>query len=263
MNLKACGLRNIPLNYKIYAYPISQSWNNGNGRYANEGSEYGCSWNYRNYSGSGFWYGNKLSSSYPQVNYLLTSSFSSGSYQNQGGTWYYKVPVSYTNKRKWICSSSFFSPLANSNLICSQSFNYGQQSDLKIDVTRIVRSWLCGCLPNQGIILLSSFEIDTPPLQRTNGLLQFFSKETNTIYSPYIDVAWDDSIFNTGSLVPLTGSIQNLIDIQYLKSQYKAGSKPKIFVFARDKYPLKNFSKLSTTECCYSKISSYKFLLYD
>jgi len=243
LNLKACGLRNIPLNYKIYAYPISKSWNNGNGRYADDGSEYGCSWNYRNYSGSGFWYGNKISSSYPQVNYLLTSSFSSASYQNQGGTWYYKVPSSYTNKPKWICNSSKFTSLVNSNLICSQSFSYGQQSDIKMDITRIVRSWLCGCVPNHGIILLSSFEIDTPPLQRTNGLLQFFSRETNTIYSPYIDVAWDDSIFNTGNLSPLTGSVQNLIDIQYLKNQYKAGSKPKIFVFARDKYPLKNFSK--------------------
>jgi hypothetical protein len=93
------------------------------------------------------------------------------------------------------------------------------------------------------LILLTSFEIDTPPLQKTNGLLQFFSRETNTIYSPYIDVSWDDTIFNTGSLAPLTGSVQNLFDIQYLKNQYKAGSLPKIYVFARDKYPLKQFNK--------------------
>jgi hypothetical protein len=243
LNLKACGLRNLPLDYKIYAYPLSQSWNNGNGRYADDGSEYGASWNYRNYSGSGFWYGNKITSSYTQVNYLLTSSYSSASFQNQGGTWHYKVPASYNNKPKWICSSSFFGALANSSLICSQSFSYGQQSDLKIDISRIIRSWLCGCIPNQGLILLTSFEIDTPPLQKTNGLLQFFSRETNTIYSPYIDVSWDDTIFNTGSLAPLTGSVQNLFDIQYLKNQYKAGSLPKIYVFARDKYPLKQFNK--------------------
>jgi hypothetical protein len=112
-----------------------------------------------------------------------------------------------------------------------------------MDITKIVRSWLCGCIPNQGLILLSSFELDTPPLQNTNGLLQFFSRETNTIYSPYIDVAWDDSIFNTGSLSPVTGSIENLISIQYLSREYKAGSLPKIFVFARDKYPLKSFNK--------------------
>lgn len=243
LNLKACGARNIPLNYKIYAYPISQSWNNGNGRYADGGSDYGASWNYKNYLENGLWYGSAITSSYPQVDYLLNSNYSSASFQNEGGTWYYKVPASYSNKPKWICNSSKYPSLVNSSLICSQSFSYGQQSDISMDISQIIRSWLCGCIPNQGLILLSSFEIDTPPLQRTNGLLQFFSRETNTIYSPYIDAAWDDSTFNTGSLSPVTGSIQNLVDIQYLKNEYKAGSIPKIFVFARDKYPLKQFNK--------------------
>lgn len=243
LKLKACGARNLPLGYKIYAYPVSQSWDNGNGRYADDGSQLGASWNYRDYDGNKLWYGNSITSSYPQVNYLLSSSYSSASFQNQGGTWYYNVPATYTNKPKWICNSSKYASLVNSSLICSQSFSYGQQSDVSMDITTIVRSWLCGCVPNNGLILMSSFEIDTPPLQNTNGLLQFFSRETNTIYSPYIDVAWDDSVFNTGSLAPVTGSIQNIINLQYLKDQYKAGSLPKIFVFARDRYPLKQFNK--------------------
>ena len=243
LNLKACGSRNLPLNYSIYAYPISQSWENGNGRYADDGSQLGSSWLYRNYDGSGLWYGNSTSNTYQQVNYLLSSSYSSASFQNQGGTWYYKVPPSYTNKPKWICNSTKYPSLVNASLICSQSFSYGQQSDVTMDITKIVRGWLCGCVPNQGLMLLSSLEITTPPLQQANGLLQFFSKETNTIYSPYIDVAWDDSVFITGSLKPVSGSIQNLITLNYLKDAYKAGSLPKIFVFARDRYPLKNFQK--------------------
>jgi hypothetical protein len=243
LNLKACGSRNLPLNYTIYAYPVSQSWNNGNGRYADGGSQLGSSWLYRNYDGNGLWYGNSISNSYQQVNYLTNPSYASASFQNQGGTWYYKVPATYTNKPKWICNSSKYPSLANASLICSQSFSYGQQSDVSMDITQIIRGWLCGCVPNQGLMLLSSLEISTPPLQPTNGLLQFFSKETNTIYSPYIDVAWDDSVFNTGSLQPVSGSIQNLITLNYLKDAYKAGSLPKIFVFARDRYPLKNFQK--------------------
>jgi hypothetical protein len=102
---------------------------------------------------------------------------------------------------------------------------------------------LCGCVPNNGLMLLTSFEISTPPLQPTNGLLQFFSKDTNTIYSPYIDMGWDDTVFNTGSLKPVSSSIQNLVTLQQLNSTYKAGSVAKIFVFARDKYPLKTFNK--------------------
>lgn len=243
LNLKACGSRNLPLNYSIYAYPVSQSWNNGNGRYADGGSQLGSSWLYRNYDGNGLWYGNSISNSYQQVDYLTNPSYASASFQNQGGTWYYKVPASYTNKPKWICNSVKYPSLINTSLICSQSFSYGQQSDVTMDITKIVRGWLCGCVPNQGLMLLSSLEISTPPLQPTNGLLQFFSKETNTIYSPYIDVAWDDSVFSTGSLKPVSGSIQNLITLNYLKEAYKAGSLPKIFVFARDRYPLKNFQK--------------------
>ena len=243
LNLKSCGARNLPLNYSIYAYPISQSWNNGNGRYADDGSQLGVSWNYKNYDGNGIWYGSQITNDYQQVDYLLTSSYSSASFENQGGTWFYKVPASYTNKPKWICNSTKYPSLVNASLICSQSFSYGNQSDVTMDITKIVRGWLCGCIPNQGLILLSSLEISTPPLQQTNGLLQFFSKDTNTIYSPYVDVAWDDSIFSTGSLDPVTGSIQNLITLNYLKDAYKAGSLPKIYVFARDRYPLKNFQK--------------------
>lgn len=151
--------------------------------------------------------------------------------------------MDYTDSPKWICSSSAFPSLEGDSLICSQSFSYGQQSDVSMDITKIVRAWLCGCVPNQGLILMSSWEISTPPLQNVNGLLQFFSKESNTIYSPYLDVAWDDSVFNTGSLAPVTGSIENLISVHNLKNQYKAGSLPKVFVFARDKYPLKQFNK--------------------
>jgi len=243
LNLKSCGARNLPLNYSIYAYPISQSWNNGNGRYADDGSQLGASWNYKNYDGNGIWYGSQITKEYQQVDYLLTSSYSSASFENQGGTWFYKVPASYTNKPKWICNSTKYPSLVNASLICSQSFSYGNQSDVTMDITKIVRGWLCGCIPNQGLILLSSLEISTPPLQQTNGLLQFFSKDTNTIYSPYIDVAWDDSVFRTGSLKPVSGSIQNLITLNYLKDAYKAGSLPKIYVFARDRYPLKNFQK--------------------
>lgn len=242
LNLTACGQRNLPLNYTIYAYPISQSWDNGDGRWCDDGSKLGASWDYRDWDGKNAW-SYPITNSYQQVDYLRTASYASASFKNGGGTWYYNVPATYTNKPHWICSSSAYSPLSGESLICSQSFTLGKQGDIAMDVTQIVRSWLCGCVPNNGIILATSLEITVPPIGQTNGMLQFFSQETNTIYSPYLDVAWDDSVFNTGSLAPVTGSIQNLITLQQLKDTYKAGSLPKVFVFARDQYPLKNFQK--------------------
>jgi len=215
LNLTACGQRNLPLNYTIYAYPVSQSWDNGNGRWADGGTTMGASWNFRDYSGSNAWYV-PFTGSYQQIDYLLTSSYKTASFENGGGTWYYDVPSTYSDVNFWFCSSSAFPSLSGSSLICSQSYTLGQQGDITMDVTNIVRSWICGCIPNNGIILLSSLELTVPPVGKTNGLLQFFSKETNTIYSPYIDVAWDDTTFNTGSLAPVTGSIENLITLQQL-----------------------------------------------
>jgi len=242
LNLTACGQRNLPLNYTIYGYPISQSWNNGNGRWGSDGTLMGSSWNFRDYSGSYPWY-KPDSGSYKQVDYLTNSSYKTASFEHGGGTWYYDVPSTYNDKDFWFCSSSAFPALSGSSLICSQSYTLGQQGNIEMDVTSIVRSWICGCIPNNGIILATSLETTVPPIGKTNGLLQFFSKETNTIYSPYLDVAWDDSVFNTGSLAPITGSIENLITLRSVKQQYKAGSMPKVFVFARDEYPLKSFNK--------------------
>ncbi len=71
LKLKASSVNEIPVNYIVYGYPISQSWNMGTGRYATGGNLIGASWNYKDYAGvSGSnWY---LTSSIPSVN---TSSF--------------------------------------------------------------------------------------------------------------------------------------------------------------------------------------------
>jgi hypothetical protein len=242
LNLSACGARNLPMNYNIYAYPISQSWENGSGTYVENGSNFGASWLYRNYNSGSSWYG-ASTQSYEFSNYLTDSSNSTSAWINGGSTWYYNVPSTFTDTAHWLCNSNSFPSLENASLICSQSFSHGTQSDISMDITTIVRSWICGAIANEGIVLITSFELSVPAFNHTNGLLQFYSRETNTIYSPRIDVAWDDSVYETGSLSPITGSTENLINIRNLKEEIKSGSKPKIYVFSRDKYPLKQFNK--------------------
>jgi hypothetical protein len=79
------------------------------------------------------------------------------------------------------------------------------------------------------------------------GLLKFFSKETNTIYEPKLELVWDDSTFSTGSLLPITGSssedaLENSkIIVTDLQKQYAQNIKTKIRVKGRDMYPLKSF----------------------
>ena len=109
MKLKASSVSEIPVDYIVYGYPISQSWNMGTGRYATGGNLVGASWNYKDYAGDSgtLWY---ITSSIPSPN---TSSF-----VNEGGTWYTQVPNSYVQKTSSFCTNL----TTGSSLICSQSF---------------------------------------------------------------------------------------------------------------------------------------------
>lgn len=234
LNMKVLKQQELPLEYTIYSYPISQSWDMGNGRYADQGSSTGANWNYRDYEGGNLWY--TLTPTNDLYNYLINESNKSYSFRNGGGTWYYSVPTGVT-----VPTSSFCSTLVTgSSLIVSQSFNY-EASDIKMDVTPIVKSWMCGCIPNEGFILLTSEELNTQNV--SNGNLGFYSKETNTIYTPYLDVVYDDSVYTTGSLSPVTNDIQLSVVLKNVKKEYKSDSVARISVFARERFPLKNFTK--------------------
>jgi hypothetical protein len=137
--------------------------------------------------------------------------------------------------------SSFYSSLsANESLIISQSFGY-ENSDINMDITPIVKAWMLGSIPNEGIILISSEELSLNP--NTNSHLGYYSKETNTIYSPHLDVIWDDSSFNSSNLQPITSDVPFNIVIKNVKKEYKSNSIVRINIFARDKFALKNFIK--------------------
>jgi hypothetical protein len=110
-----------------------------------------------------------------------------------------------------------------------------------MDVTNMVNIWLSGSISNNGIIIHHSLEAENDTLDY--GVLKFFSKETNTIYEPKLEIVWDDSSVVTGSLAPVTGSAEDgyKVVVTNLKTQYEANTKVKIRVKGRDKYPSKSF----------------------
>ena len=224
LKLKTTQASELPVDYTVYGYPISQSWNMGIGRFSTGGDLVGASWNNKTESGS-LWY-------------ISGSNITTGTSAsiNEGGTWYNKVPLTYQYNSSSFCTSSF----TGSSLICSQSYGY-TTSDINMDITNIVKGWICGCVPNEGVILISSLESST--INGIDSTVKFFSKETNTIYQPYIDISWNDSIYTTGSMVPLTGIVPYTVVMQNLSKEYKFGSIPRINIFAREKFPLKNFTK--------------------
>ena len=75
------------------------------------------------------------------------------------------------------------------------------------------------------------------------GNLKFFSRETNTIFPPKLEVEWDDSSWNTGSLSALSATDLDRLKIyfQNLKPEYKEKSKVKFRVVGRELYPTRGF----------------------
>jgi hypothetical protein len=208
LNLRSANAEEIPLEYTIYANAVSQSWTMGTGTKFDNITSDGVSWKYRN--GIDTWQDNVIGG---------TAEFTTGttgSANAEGGTWY----------------------LTGST---SQSFNY-EPDDIRMDVTSMINLWVSGSLPNNGMIIHHGLENENDDLDY--GLLKFFSKETNTIYEPKLELVWDDQSFATGSLGPVTGSVSDgdyKVIVSNLKKEYPQNQKVKVRVKGRDMFPLKSF----------------------
>ena len=200
--LKETESEELPLEFTLEAYPISQSWEMGNGTRFDDISTAGVTWNNREGDSTLRW--------------LQTAEFSdvsTGSYEGKGGTFYY----------------------ASSSL---QNFEY-KTTDVYMDIKDIMVDWISGSIPNDGILVKLPFskENDT----NDYGILRFFSKETNTIHQPKVRIGWDDVSFTTGSLTELT-SENIKVGIKNFKKEYRVNTTPKLRVVGRDLYPVKTFS---------------------
>jgi hypothetical protein len=205
--LRSANSEEIPLEYSIYANAVSQSWTMGTGTKFDNITSDGISWKYRD--GINTWQDNVTAGT------AVFTTGTTGSANAEGGTWF-------------ITGSA------------TQSFS-NEPDDIRMNVTNIMHQWISGSLKNNGFIVRHSIDVENNDLDY--GLLKFFSKETNTIYEPKLELVWDDSTFITGSLLPVTGSAEDgyKVVITNLKKEYFANTKVKIRIKGRDMYPLKSF----------------------
>jgi hypothetical protein len=169
----------------------------------------GVSWGYREGDSKSAWLGDTTTNG-QHPNFALGST---GSYSGFGGVWY------------------------TSN-ISTQNYSYST-ADISMNIKPMLIAWISSSIPNDGLILKYSDTLENNTEEY--GVLQFFSKETHTIYQPKIRIGWNDQIFNTGSLTPLTTE-QFKIGITNGKTEYKIGTTPKLRIFGRELYPLKTFN---------------------
>ena len=224
LNLYDAGSHELATTQSLHAYIISGSWGGGTGRLDSDPViEDGASWKYRD-------------------NGTAKTQWITGS-DTIGGTWY---------------TSSL-----NSQYNVSASYNLVYETtDIRMDVTDLVKNQIysSSVFPNNGFILkrenipttgsefcvydpqtaTGSDEHDTAPL----GDLLFFGRETHTIFPPKLEVVWDDSNWNTGSLSALSAADLDRMTVYFksMKSEYKEKSKAKFRFAGRELYPTRGFA---------------------
>ena len=223
LNLYDASSEELAVEQTLFAYMISGSWNGGTGTKDRDPAlSDGASWKYRD-------------------NDTTKTEWVRGS-TTQGGTWY---------------TSSLNSGY---NVSASVDLVY-ETKDIRMDVTSLVKNHIYSgsTFPNYGFILKrenvptsqSLHSIFDPTLATGSaehdtshqGNLKFFSRETNTIFPPKLEVEWDDSSWNTGSLSALSSTDLDRLKIyfQNLKPEYKEKSKVKFRVVGRELYPTRGF----------------------
>ena len=229
LNLYDAGAQELKIEQSLHVYMISGSWNQGSGfSTSNPVIEDGASWKYRGGSAEGnFWVENAP--------------------DGVGGTWF-----TGSISGQYNVSSSF-------------NLNYDTK-DLKIDVTDLVNNQiLSGSIyGNNGFILKrehiqtsQSFVTKFDPFTATGsvehdaseqGTLKFFSKETHTVYPPKLEVEWDDSVWNTGSLDPLSSTDLERLTVYFkgIRPEYKEKSKVRFRIVGRELYPTRGFDTTPT-----------------
>ena len=213
LNMYDAGSENLDVSQSLWAYPISQSWVEGQGTFNDDPqTTEGASWQYRDgLTQKTFWLG-----------------AGEASVSSSGGAWHEEV-------------------------YASQSFKY-EDEDMRMDVTPIMNKWLDGTYPNHGFIVKRSGSFGNTNVNEDEGSqdrlgnFKFFSRNTNTIYPPKLEVEWYDTNWNTGSLSGLSSTeLEDMsVYMKNLRPEYKESSKVKFRLVGRPKYPTKSYSNTAS-----------------
>jgi len=207
LNLFDANPTALATSQSLYAYPISGSWVEGDGRtYDNPITTEGASWNFRDGA---------------TVSTLWRPPISAS-----GGNWYegpgFEASMSFNKKTKDvrmnvtdIVSKWIAGTIPNNGFIVKRSGSVGNTSS----------------------------SLDEGSTDRF-GNLSFFSSDTHTKYPPTLEAVWDDSRWITGSLSALNSTeLEDLvIYMKGLRPEYKENSKAKFRLVGRTRFPEKTFS---------------------
>lgn len=115
--------------------------------------------------------------------------------------------------------------------------------DVKIEITNIMLPFVFGSSSFDWNGLIIKYP-NTDETDSTNeGNIKFFSSNTHTIFSPTLEVVWNNQTFATGSLKPIPSSNVSIIP-KNIKESYTRGEVEKIYLVVRDAYPDKRYDEV-------------------
>ena len=224
LQLTAAEPKNLISTLNLELFAISQSWDEGTGRYSNlPTSSNGASWRFRNNT--------------TVATEWTTASFgagSTGSVENStqltqgGGVWY-----------------------TGSGFTTTQQFLVGDTLDTNFNVTDIVKKHSASLfasdtyptgIENNGFLIKKPNTIEEN-ISASFGELQYFSTDTHTIHPPKLIFKWDDSLHNSQSLAKQEGELS--VSLYRNKEEYNQNDEAVFRIHIRDKYPIRQFASSS------------------
>jgi len=222
LNLFDATSEEVEVEQPLHIYMVSGSWKQGSGKLDHDPvTDNGASYQYRNHEAKTPWV--------------------TGSVLTDGGAW--------------------FTASIDGQYEVSSSYNLTfDKKDVRADVTDLVNNFIYSSsdYPNNGFIVKredsgsygdhpssSMFDFNTGQEGDSSrlGNLQYFSRETHTIYPPKLEVEWDDSSWSTGSLSALSASDLDRLKVYFknFRTEYKEKSIVKFRVVGRELYPSSSF----------------------
>ncbi len=215
--------KNLASNLNLEVFAVSQSWDEGTGRFSNlPTSSNGSSWVYRDndtdkteWTTSSFGVGS-------------TGSIDASGITEGGGVWY-----------------------TGSNFQGTQQFLRGDNLDTNIDVTPIIQKFSASLFASQTYptgIANNGFLIKQPDSVEQNtsssfGEMKYFSVDTHTIYPPKLAFKWDDSVHGLQSSAKQSGELN--VSLYRNKEKYNKNDEATFRVHVREKYPVRQFTSSS------------------
>ena len=215
--------KNLVSTLNLEAFAISQSWDEGTGRFSNLPiSSNGCSWINRDNDID------KTQWTTSSFGVATTGSINAVGITEGGGVWY---------------TGSLFQG--------SQQFLRGDNLDTNIDVTTIVQKHSASLFANSTYptgISNHGFLIKQPDSVETNtsssfGEMKYFSVDTHTIYPPKLCFKWDDSVHGLQSSAKQSGELN--VSLYRNKEEYNQNDEAKFRIHVREKYPIRQFASSS------------------